>query len=176
MTANEHIEAFRAEHRELIGRVDEVARLADSLEEMSLSDRVAGIDNVLYFLRHVLVPHARAEEDVLYPAVAAILGAPSATDAMKLDHVAVQELSQELAAADPANLAVQRRMLYGLDTLIRQHFRKEEELYLPLLEQQPEEYVADVMARMHTERHSPAGGGPSEGSAGRRSSASAARR
>jgi iron-sulfur cluster repair protein YtfE (RIC family) len=155
MATVDHIETFRAEHRNLMIRVDELARLGDSLEEMSLSDRVAGIDNVLYFLRHVLVPHALAEEDVLYPAIAAILGDPRATDPMKLDHVAVQELSQELAAADPANSAAQRRLLYGLDILIREHFRKEEELYLPLLEQQPEEYVKDVMSRMHRAAHSP---------------------
>jgi iron-sulfur cluster repair protein YtfE (RIC family) len=154
MATLDHIETFRAEHRNLITRVDELARLADSLEEMSLTDRVGGIDNVLYFLRHVLVPHALSEEEVLYPAIAAILGDPRATDTMKLDHVAVQELSQELAAADPADVPTQRRLLYGLDILIREHFRKEEELYLPLLEEQPEEYVADVMARMHRSTHS----------------------
>jgi iron-sulfur cluster repair protein YtfE (RIC family) len=154
METLDHIETFRAEHRNLIAHVDELASLAGSLEEMTLSDRVAGIDNVLYFLRNVLVPHALAEEDVLYPAVAAILGDPRATDPMKLDHVAVQELSQELAAADPANAAAERRLLYGLDVLIREHFRKEEELYLPLLEQQPEEYVADLMSRMQRATHS----------------------
>src|SRR4051794_2711933 len=92
METLDHIETVRAEHRNLIIRVDELARLANSLDEMSLSDRTAGIDNVLYFLRNVLVPHALAEEDVLYPAIAAILGDPRATDPMKLDHVAVQEL------------------------------------------------------------------------------------
>jgi len=143
------MEMFRAEHRNLMIRVDELVALGDRLDGLSISDRVGAVDNVLFFLKQVLVPHALAEEDVLYPAVASLLGDPRATDAMKLDHVAIQELSQRLAAADPADVAEQRRLLYGLDALIREHFRKEEELYLPLLQEQSDEYIADVMGQMH---------------------------
>ncbi len=71
------------------------------------------------------------------------MGAPEATATMSRDHVEVSQLTHELeglrsnlgnqkiTAEQAANL---RRILYGLHTLVKVHFAKEEEVYLPLLD------------------------------------------
>ena len=63
---------------------------------------------------------------------------------MSRDHVEVGRLSSELAALEkrlgsgplpaPAHKEL-RRLLYGLHALVALHFAKEEEIYLPLLDE-----------------------------------------
>lgn len=70
------------------------------------------------------------------------MGSPAATATMSRDHTAVVQLVDELAAArtalaaetPPTLLNDLRRILYGLYAVVRVHFAKEEEIYLPLLE------------------------------------------
>jgi iron-sulfur cluster repair protein YtfE (RIC family) len=90
-----------------------------------------------------LIPHAMAEDAALYPVVQKAMGAPRATATMSRDHVEVGKLTAELATAmasmksDPlaAETARElRRTLHGLHALVRVHFAKEEEIYLPLLD------------------------------------------
>jgi iron-sulfur cluster repair protein YtfE (RIC family) len=98
------------------------------------------------------------EDRVLYPVVARILGAPRATATMSRDHAAVTELARELAAlrrelmvreVDTELLLALRRVLYGLYQLIEVHFSKEEEVFVPILEEgltreEAERLVADM--------------------------------
>jgi len=114
--------------------------------------------NIAYeFLVDELVPHAVAEDRVLYPAVDRIVGASGATWSMRRDHVELGRLIDRLAAlrtvADSlcqAHQAALRQVLYAIDGLVRLHLAKEEELYLPLLEERVDEpwvaALADVMA------------------------------
>jgi Hemerythrin HHE cation binding domain len=95
--------------------------------------------------------------------VGKVMGAPDATATMNHDHAAVGELTQELAAlrsrlteptltvSDANDL---RRVLYGLYTLVKVHFAKEEEDYLPLLDARltPDE-AAQMFAAMHEAAH-----------------------
>jgi hypothetical protein len=62
---------------------------------------------------------------------------------MRRDHVEVGRLTQELealrhgltgAALDSGQAKAPRRVLYGLYTLVKVHFAKEEVVYLPLLD------------------------------------------
>jgi hypothetical protein len=57
---------------------------------------------------------------------------------MSRDHVEVGRLTEELArlraSTRPAAGEDLRRVLYGLHALVSAHFAKEEEIYLPLLE------------------------------------------
>jgi hypothetical protein len=72
------------------------------------------------------------------------MGASAATATMSRDHVEVDHLTHELgrlrdrlarSSAMPNELARElRRVLYGLYALVKVHFAKEEEVYLPLLE------------------------------------------
>ncbi|HYM92052.1 MAG TPA: hemerythrin domain-containing protein [bacterium] len=95
------------------------------------------------FLTHHLIPHAQAEDRALYPTVAKIMGAPQATATMSRDHVEVGRLTEELkllrtrlsgAAVGEAEAKALRRVLYGLYAVVKVHFAKEEEVYLPILD------------------------------------------
>lgn len=91
--------------------------------------------NLILFLRLELLPHAEAEEAVLYPALEKVLLTHGyATATMVMDHRTVARLLDELAglagAADPAAYT---RRAYQLEALVRTHFAKEEEFVLPIL-------------------------------------------
>ena len=79
----------------------------------------------------------------MYPAVGRVLGADQATATMRRDHTEVGRLTDELAAIrsqmggrtlEPTEAKALRRVLYGLYAIIKLHFAKEEEIYLPLLD------------------------------------------
>ena len=101
------------------------------------------LDDAVRFLQDHLLIHAQAEERALYPVVAEVMGARDATATMSRDHVEVGTLVGELAAVrqalaqrapSNAELLNLRRLAYGLYALLKVHFAKEEEVYLPLLD------------------------------------------
>ncbi|GIV00643.1 MAG: hypothetical protein KatS3mg014_2258 [Actinomycetota bacterium] len=131
-------EEIRGEHRELLPHLDHLDALADAameLPEDELRERLAA---ALDFLRNVLLPHAGAEEAALYPAVERVLRATGGgTRTMSEDHRAIGELIEELgelAGREPAPRRALQRALDRLAALVRVHFGKEEDVYLPLLE------------------------------------------
>ena len=134
---------LRDEHKELLPQIEMLRTAADSVDDMLISLLSQQVDAVYNFLTRHLIPHAQAEEHALYPIVGKLMGAPEATATMSRDHAEVGRLTEELAVlreglSGPTLGAGQakalRRVLYGLYTLIRVHFAKEEEVYLPLLE------------------------------------------
>ena len=133
-------EALREEHQTLLPHMDDLRVIADRLDEMPRHEVCHSLDGVYQFLTFRLLPHAAAEEDTLYPAVAKILGSPRATATMSRDHVEVSRLTEQLGwlrsqgtPLDPEQIKNLRRLLYGLHTLLKVHFAKEEEIYWPLL-------------------------------------------
>ena len=101
------------------------------------------MDEALAFLTGQLIPHAQAEDAELYPKVEMVMQEPGATRTMHRDHVEVVTLTQELTRlrdplTDDTPAADQRRALqrtlYGLYAVVRLHFAKEEEVYLPVLD------------------------------------------
>jgi iron-sulfur cluster repair protein YtfE (RIC family) len=146
-------QAFRDEHAALLEHVEQLRLVASRLSSMGPEDRAEALRQVLGFLRGTLVPHAEAEEHVLYPAVATVLGHPEATATMISDHRAIVariEALQTVAADDTERL---QELLYGLYALLIVHFRKEEDDYLPLLEAEPPQEVAEIFARMEQHGH-----------------------
>jgi iron-sulfur cluster repair protein YtfE (RIC family) len=136
-------EPLRAEHRELFTKIERLRELADEIGIAPFETTFAALADVHSFLATSLVPHARAEEAVLYPEVARLLGAPEATMTMSHDHEEVMRLIAELAAlrevpAEKGSGSVRpvdlRRTLYGLYALIKTHFAKEENIFLPILD------------------------------------------
>ena len=87
---------LRAEHRELLPRVDELRLLADSLDEINRSELRPSLERVHKFLAEHLIPHAAMEEEALYPAVARLLGSPLSTATMSYDHVEVRRLTEQI--------------------------------------------------------------------------------
>jgi iron-sulfur cluster repair protein YtfE (RIC family) len=125
---------MKREHELLLDGVEQIRLIAGELPSLGEEERAAVQAEVVAFLRGTMIPHAKEEERELYPAVARQLGHPSATAPMIYDHLAIGEHTANLAEADPADVARLQELLYGLYALIRTHFWKEEELYLPLVE------------------------------------------
>ncbi len=134
---------LRDEHKELLPHIDLLQKVADSIGEAPIGSLRRGIDEAYEFLAHHLLPHAQAEEQALYPVVGRLMGAPEATATMSRDHVEVGRLVEELGSlrsrlASEATSANQekalRRVLYGLYAVVKLHFAKEEEVYLPILD------------------------------------------
>lgn len=115
---------------EQVGRVD-----AGEMRRLVTADR--------RFLMEELLPHAAAEEDVLYPAVQRVLHSRRATVGMEEDHRHIERLTMEVGEIETAFEAGGgvdatvadrvRRVFYSLYAVILNHFDKEEHLYLPYL-------------------------------------------
>ena len=135
---------LRDEHKELFPSVDRIRFVAETIGEMPVSDIRRGVEEVYDFLADHLKPHAEAEDAALYPVVQRLLGSPDATKTMSRDHVEVGRYIEELAtlkngltgdALTSEQVAALRRVLFGVYALLKVHFAKEEEVYLPILEQ-----------------------------------------
>ena len=130
---------LRDEHKELIPHIEQILKIANSIPEAPLAQIRDGVKEVYEFLAYHLIPHAQAEDAALYPVVQKVLGSPDATKTMSRDHVEVGRYTVELAEL-LQNLSVHnfkplQRVLYGLYALVKVHFAKEEEVYLPMLEE-----------------------------------------
>ena len=135
---------LREEHKELFPSVDRIRQVADLIGESLISDIQQGVEEVHDFLANHLKPHAEAEDAALYPVVQKVLGNPDATRTMSRDHVEVGRYIEELASLKgnlsdveltPEQTRSLRRVLYGVYALVKVHFAKEEEVYLPILDQ-----------------------------------------
>jgi iron-sulfur cluster repair protein YtfE (RIC family) len=146
---------LRDEHKELIPHIEQIREVADSIPEAPLEEIRAGVKEVYEFLAYHLIPHAQAEDAALYPAVQKVLGSPDATRTMSHDHVEVGRYIEELAELQQGlssqNSKALQRVLYGLYAIIKLHFAKEEEVYLPILEERltPEE-AAEMFEAMES--------------------------
>ena len=132
------------EHKELFPSVDRICQVAELIGEATISEIRQGVEEVYDFLAYHLKPHAEAEDAALYPVVQKVLGSADATKTMSRDHVEVGRYIEELASlkenlSEAALTSEQtqslRRVLYGVYALVKVHFAKEEEVYLPILDQ-----------------------------------------
>lgn len=140
-------ETFRREHQELIEHIEHLAQAAREMPSLSVEERDALRARILDFLRGTLLPHAHAEEEVLYPEWARLIGFPDAAVPMVHDHEAIVARVERLEEADPADVDSLQELLYELHGLIAVHFSKEEDLQLPAFDAAPE--VAErVLERM----------------------------
>jgi hemerythrin HHE cation binding domain-containing protein len=105
-------------------------------------------ERILSFLRGTLIPHAKAEEEVLYPEWSRLLGFADAAAPMIHDHEAIVARIDELACVDVHDVDALQERLYGLYALISVHFRKEEDLQLPAFDAAPPEITEAVIARL----------------------------
>lgn len=134
------MQAIRAEHQHLLPHIEELRTTAEQIGTLAPTEVAAAVGSCLAFLEHHLVPHALAEDEVLYPVVGRLLGDERATATMRRDHVEVGRLTAELAAVagridtEPDSVGDVERLLFGLHAIVRLHFAKEEEVYIPMLE------------------------------------------
>ena len=163
---------IRSEHRELISGVAHLGLLAQRLSGGGVDQLEGEIRTAIEFLEHELLPHARAEERLIYPKVERVLRAEGqATAAMEYDHRRIEGLAADLGRAAAAEHSDEARgLLQQLATTVQLHFDKEEELYLPLLSRLgPEERQAMVRSLRggHPEEPTPRqGAGKGDGDKG----------
>lgn len=161
---------LRDEHKELLPNIELLRTIADAIGEASIASLRRSVDEAYAFLTHHLLAHAQAEERALYPVVGRLMGAPEVTATMSRDHVEVGRLTQELgslrshlesASLDVSQDRALRRVLYGLSAVVKVHFAKEEEVYLPILDARltadEAHQVFEAMERAAQEARSPVG-------------------
>lgn len=127
-------ESLRAEHERLLDHVDHIRVAALELPSLSPEERRELLGRILGFLQGELASHAESEEHDLYPWIARLLADPRATAPMVYDHDTIRHLTARLKGTSVHEVPLLQELLYGLHALITLHFRKEEELYLPLLD------------------------------------------
>ena len=137
---------LRDEHKELIPHIEGLARAGDAIGRASLAEQQEKVHASYVFLTEGLIPHAVAEDKVLYAKVDELVGTNGkthATDTMRRDHEEVGTLTDQLGKLggklEKGELAIPdqhelRRVLYSLNGVVGLHFAKEEEVYLPLLD------------------------------------------
>ncbi|MEU5261988.1 heavy metal translocating P-type ATPase [Amycolatopsis sp. NPDC021455] len=134
---------FAAEHDELRGSLPMVRDAANLLAESGATpDALAELERVHSFLVERLLPHERAEETQLYPALATPLGSDEATATMSRAHAEIERLTRRLThhlrlaeaggRIDPAQVDDLLSGLYGLYSVLSLHFVQEEENYFAL--------------------------------------------
>jgi hemerythrin-like domain-containing protein len=149
---------LREEHRELLKNLEMLRVTADSITEINLTpSTLSGIDKIFEFLVHSVIPHALAEDKALYPVIQKITRSPHFTETMSHDHMVMSNLTRELSflrthisgfSVTKDLVLSLRRVLYGLYLLVKVHIDGEEEVYLPLLEEnlKPEEFKSMMEA------------------------------
>jgi hypothetical protein len=75
------------EHLNLLSRIDALRSAADLVEEgmLTATSRRSILDSY-HFLVHEVIPHAQAEDRVIYPVIQLIMGSDQATATMSRDH------------------------------------------------------------------------------------------
>jgi heavy metal translocating P-type ATPase len=139
---------FAAEHDELRDTVGLLRHTADRLAAGADAAALESLTRAHAFLSERILPHERAEETRLYPALAQPLGSSEATATMSRTHAEIQRLSdrigahlmlaQNSGAIQPEQVDDLLACLYGLYALLRLHFVQEEENYFALVQDEPE--------------------------------------
>ena len=126
---------LRAEHDAVLPLIEQIRSVADAL-----STHDCDLDPVRALLGRLegeLLPHERADEELLVPLVDRALGGTDATAAMSRTHAEIEHqvsrLRRLLAGTrgrrpvQPEDVIELRRLLYGLYAVLRLHNAQEEE-------------------------------------------------
>lgn len=141
-------EPFRQEHEELLSHLEHIALAAREVARLGSAERGVVVGRIVDFLRGTLVPHAKAEEEVLYPEWAKLVGFADAAVPMVHDHDAIVARIDRLERASLDDVDTLQELLYGLYALISVHFRKEEDIQLPAFDAAPLAVTRAVLERM----------------------------
>lgn len=136
-------EPLRTEHQAFLPQLEAIDTAATTLDDCSADDAKTQLQGIVDFLNQEVLPHAQSEEEVLYPAVDEVLGAPGAMATMTAEHAEIVMRTERLAGTveevdewwiDPQFRREVARQLAGLGAIIASHFRKEETVLFPVLD------------------------------------------
>jgi iron-sulfur cluster repair protein YtfE (RIC family) len=129
------------EHRYLGPSLSRLRPLADGLGTMPAEQARAELQEMRAFLVDDLVPHEELEDREVFPRLSAAMGNDDATAGLHRTHTEIFHLVRFVdrlvgevpeAGPGPEDLTDLRRVLYGLDAILRLHMAQEEELYVSL--------------------------------------------
>jgi iron-sulfur cluster repair protein YtfE (RIC family) len=124
---------LKAEHDATLGVVEQIRAVADTLSTQE--SVLAPVHALMVRLANELLPHERADEELMVPLVARALGT-SATTSLTRTHAEIEHqvgrLRRLLGQLDtdsvqPEDVVELRRLLYGLYGVLRLHNAQEEE-------------------------------------------------
>lgn len=132
---------FETEHSSLRPPLELIRETADELGGTPSAASLDRLREVHHFLTERLLPHERAEEQRLYPAMGQVLGSLEVTMTMSRAHAEIERLvrrlGNHLALAEADGMRLEqlddlRACLYGLHAVLVLHFDQEEEAYFSL--------------------------------------------
>ncbi len=138
------VEEFSQAHEQLRPDLDRIRRAADLIGEAPDADALRAVHDVHRFLVEEIAPHEEAEDAVMYPVFARVLGGADPTATMSRAHAEIAHLIRRLGTlldqVDPEapgrdDLLELRRVLYGLHAILVLHFAQEDESYLSLADE-----------------------------------------
>ncbi|HEY7755712.1 MAG TPA: hemerythrin domain-containing protein [Actinomycetota bacterium] len=131
------VTTVQEEHQRFVRHLEEILELADAVGTVPLDDLVRRTGEVHGFLARDLMPHAVAEDSILFPALRG--GTDDApTVAMTRCHRQLARFTDELEAQRSRLLAHApradverelRRILYGTHALLSAHFAETDEAF-----------------------------------------------
>lgn len=141
-------EAVKNHHAELAGalQVRTEAFLASAFRD-DLASAESTRRDLVDWCRRELVPHAQAEEEVMYPAARATVEGRLLIEAMLDEHVVLVGLLREVA--DTVDVRRAAASAAALRALFNTHLTKENDLVLPLLMAAPDVSLAQILQGMH---------------------------
>jgi Hemerythrin HHE cation binding domain len=113
------------------------------------------------FLADEVIPHETAEDATVYPAIAELIGGDDPTAVMTRAHLEISHMVNmlgrtidDLGDDGPTSEDIRelRRILYGLDAILRLHFAQENESYLALMESGAERLMSGPQVRNLSEK------------------------
>jgi heavy metal translocating P-type ATPase len=138
---------LRNEHRALAPFIARIRALADGLGSLPSAEALVELQQIRTFLTETLIPHEEGEDREIFPLLASAVGNDDVTAALHRTHTEIfhlirfmDRLVAEVPEEGPGaeDLTDLRRVLYGLDAILRLHMAQEEELYVALGDEHPE--------------------------------------
>ena len=132
---------LKAEHERLQGLLGRLRSVADQLAALPPAQAGASLAELDAAIRDQLLRHERDDDAQLYPVIERALGGDDPIAAMHRTHREVQQIGSRLGrmtadlpqdGPDPASVNDFRRVLYGLEAILRLHFAQEDEMYYGL--------------------------------------------
>ncbi|GAB3055535.1 heavy metal translocating P-type ATPase [Intrasporangium mesophilum] len=125
--------SLRPGHDAVVALVEQIRTIADTLS--TRDPDVDAVRGLLARLEGELIPHERADEELLVPLVARALGGSAATTALSRTHAEIAHQVGRLRrllgdvgeTPEPEDVVELRRLLYGLYAICRLHNSQEEE-------------------------------------------------
>ncbi len=151
-------EGIRAHHKMLEERLHGFWHNIESLQKFRDQERGL-LDDLMTFLKEELLPHAEGEEKHLYGKVAELMRNPLFTKTMEMDHQFIKQYITELETVienvhkESADVTIKRIQTTAskLQGIVDPHFQKENEVYLPILDEKlsKEQVEKEVIEPMH---------------------------